>query len=165
MKFFTIDKGRHRPSKRKLGLTFNEMIKYRVRFNYTAIYKTAWEGNQGDINKLFGVSDQWSHHHKNSARFGWRYVLNGGLEIFAYLYVDGIRITKYICTIGIDRPIEFTIHMDKEGYSFIVKDRNNTYTVGHKRKRCTISLKYLLGLYFGGNETAPQTITVEMQRL
>ena len=49
-----------------------------------------------DVNKLFGMS--YGFHHKNSARFGWRWDLEKNLvEILGYTYVNGVRSHRHIC--------------------------------------------------------------------
>src|SRR5688500_4943267 len=57
-------------------------MRFKARFNSSAIYQTADQDNQADINKLYGMSDCASSHQVNSARFGWRWFKNT-LEIWA----------------------------------------------------------------------------------
>jgi hypothetical protein len=64
-------------------------LKFKVKFDSSAIYQTVASYNQGDINKLYGFSDNNLAHHNYSARFGRRWY-NNALEIFAYNYNNSI---------------------------------------------------------------------------
>ena len=118
--------------------------------------------DQHDVNKLFGFSIG-NHHKGSSFRFGWRPILkNGTIEIVAYEYHDGVRQkTMHICEVEIDRWYTYRISyrpycdtsfyfIDENGKSF-----TNTFTLKKKT-----GLGYTLGVYFGGNEKAPQDIII-----
>jgi hypothetical protein len=45
-------------------------MKFMVKFDSSAVYQTVDPDNQGDINKLYGFSDNNQDHHTNSARIG-----------------------------------------------------------------------------------------------
>ena len=68
----TIKKGRHRPFLPTFGLWKRKRSFERlVTFHRSCAYMLP-DGDQLDVNKLFGVG-YFPHHHKDSARFGWNY--------------------------------------------------------------------------------------------
>lgn len=160
MKLYTIEGGEH-SSNRFPSLTTSNIASFTVRFNLTAKYTLNF-GDQGDINKLFGLSDSWCLHHRHSARIGWRWnLLTNKVEILGYCYVNGKRVTQSITEVDIDKPIQMNIVITKYKYVFSVHD---TIRYIPRRLQSGINgLKYKLFPYFGGNQAAPHTITIEME--
>jgi hypothetical protein len=131
--------------------------------------------DQHDVNKLFGFSV--GMHHNNSFRFGWRPLLNNRtIEIVAYEYHDNVRQkTMPICEIQLNKQYCFRLiylpHIKRSYYSVmdveihkLIKDREiyeftNKVDIIHDS-----GLGYTLGVYFGGNEKAPQDITIYKKR-
>ena len=128
--------------------------------------------DQHDVNKLFGFSI--GDHHKNSSfRFGWRPILkNNTIEIVAYEYHDGERQkTMPICEVELNKPYAFRIGYvpDKNKSFYHISDTKTnkptkerfmiSFTNSFKLKR-KHGLGYTLGIYFGGNEKAPQDIVI-----
>src|SRR5687767_9212183 len=68
---YTIKKGEHYAGNNVYRPVELSELKFVVRFDSSAIYKTNSEVNQYDINKLYGFSDNNQDHHQFSARFGW----------------------------------------------------------------------------------------------
>jgi len=168
MKFYTIKKGEHSTGNRIPVLTFSNTLSYKVRFNGTARYRTEKTTNMLDVNKLFGLSDKWTYHKTNSARFGWRYSpFTDKIQILAYVYSNGSRIIEHITNIDIDRTYEMRLTICDSSYNFLVKDNEHALygTNLGRRESGVYSLKYRLFPYFGGDETAPHTITIEMEKL
>lgn len=130
-------------------------LKFKARFDSSAKYITDDPVNQADINKLYGFSDCNSHHHTNSARFGWRWY-NGQLEIHAYTYLNGIRNHQYITSVNVNKTYTYELKAEKEQYLFIL----NGTAVALPRGCSGPASGYKLFPYFGGNETAPDTITI-----
>lgn len=121
--------------------------------------------DQWDVNKLFGFSI--GMHHKTSFRFGWRPKLKTGtIEIVAYEYHDKVRQkTMPICEIEIDKWYEFRISyrpQDNVSYYFINDDSGNEagFHKNNVELKKKMGLGYTLGVYFGGNEKAPQDIII-----
>ena len=116
--------------------------------------------DEHDVNKLFGFSI--GHHHKGTSfRFGWRPIINNNtIEIVAYEYHDGIRQrTISIREVGINEWHEYMISYNpikNRCYYFI--DKKTFYIPLDLKKKH--GLGYTLGIYFGGNEKAPQKITI-----
>jgi hypothetical protein len=133
-------------------------IRFKARFNKSAIYQTAEKGNQEDINKLYGMSDCDSNHQMNSARFGWRWY-NNALEIWAYTYANSARKLAYIGSVPLNAYASYEIAFTNTTYIFQV----NGSTVSLPR-HCRLEAKgYKLYPYFGGDETAPHEITIDIE--
>lgn len=127
--------------------------------------------DQHDVNKLFGMSFNFFPtcrelvpHHINSARFGWRALLDKGtIEIVAYEYWDGDRLrTQVITEVEINEWYEYTMYWlnDKMYYSIRRNNKNiATFSTLYPLRKDVV-LGYDLDLYFGGNKTAPQKITI-----
>lgn len=156
---FLIKKGEHSTNgfiKKVSGTS----MRYEVMFDSSAVYATINPSNQGDINKLFGTSDCGSQHHINSARFGWRWFENR-LEIHAYTYVNGIRNSQYVSTIELGKKYAFEIVFADNKYEFLLNDRRVTM-----QRNCTGAVDgYMLFPYFGGDETAPHDIKINLSKL
>ena len=113
-----IPQGAHSSSP-KVQLLQSNTFKFRAIFDETAIYTSSSEENQHDANKLLGFSDCNSHHHQNSARFGWRW-LDGKLEVLAYTYADGERSVEYLTDININESHDYQIKLKEDAYVFSV---------------------------------------------
>lgn len=160
---YTIRKGKHRAWPFRLGLYFSKKkIRFRVVFDTSCKYELGSE-NQGDINKLFGVG-YFPNHHKESARFGWRYNEDiNKIELVAYCYVNGQRVTDLITTVPFHQSHVLQLNITSRFYHFaVVKDSFEVNTsIEHSNKR---KWSFPLGVYFGGNKPAPHKITIEMKK-
>ncbi len=153
---YTIKKGQQYCDKSMFNAVEYSELKFTVKFDSSAIYKTSDPSNQYDINKLYGFSDNDSAHHLYSARFGWRWSDNA-LRIFAYIYNNGVRDLKELGKIDIGTENNCSIKVQEGHYIFSLN--NNTDTLLRTSK--TIKGKgYKLYPYFGGDETAPHDITI-----
>lgn len=158
--YYTIKKGRH-ASSGKVELLQSKTMQFTAVFDETAIYISGTAENQHDTNKLLGFSDCNDHHHRNSARFGWRW-LDEQLEILAYVYADGERIIEPIGTVALNEPIDYQLTMSDNFYHFYLE---GFQPVSIERKnKCNMGVYYLLAPYFGGDETAPHDITIKIRR-
>jgi len=165
-----IKKGRHYPYLIPIGCPFwvrKDDTNYRnAQFMFTdsCMYDLGDE-DQWDVNKLFGFSIG-HHQNRSSFRFGWRPILSENLiEIVAYEYHDGFRMkTMPICRVELNEWHKFTIsYNNKSNKSFYFVNRITfTNTVNLAKKS---GLGYTLGVYFGGNEKAPQDITIYKKRI
>ena len=127
--------------------------------------------DQHDVNKLFGMSFNFfptcktlTPHHINSARFGWRALLdNKTIQIVAYEYVDRVRrSTKVITEVEINEWYEYKMYwLDGTMYYTIKSTENPTIIFSTDYPiRKNLVLGYDLDVYFGGNEVAPQNIII-----
>ena len=135
-------------------------LKFRALFDSSAVYKTIKAENQGDINKLYGVSDCGSFHHTNSARFGWRWY-NNQLEIWAYTYINGERKSSFVDTVALDKFYTYQIRFSDNKYIFILNEKEVEMP-----RACSGTTKgYKLFPYFGGDESAPHDISIWIEEL
>jgi len=105
MKKAIIREGRHRSNISFFVPFINKcMMSYSVVFTNSCEYDLV-NNDQYDINKIFGLS--FGLHHKNSARFGWRWnTEKKKIEILAYVYVNGKRVNEWDQDIIIADDIE-----------------------------------------------------------
>ena len=163
-----IKKGRHYPWLIPIALPFwvrkNDSNYRKAKFMFTdSCMFDLKDEDQWDVNKLFGFSI--GMHHDTSFRFGWRPLLNNmTIEIVAYEYHEGWRLkTMPICEVELNKWYDFTI-------SYNNKSKKSFYFVGDKCFTNNVKLQknsglgYTLGVYFGGNEKAPQDITIYKKR-
>lgn len=165
---YHIPEGQHHAWPPAIGLFYDKKVMERiVYFNITCKYELPI-ADQDDVNKLFGWGYFNGLHHTDSARFGWNYNRNTShINLFAYCYVNGERIIKFLCEALTYRALLLSIRKSGNAYSFAVVDAHNTYFVygscdiefTHKKK-----LGYKLGCFFGGNNPAPHEITIKMNR-
>jgi hypothetical protein len=157
---YLIPKGAHSAQTRALKSTKKSRIRFEASFDNSAIYATSDAKNQGDINKLFGISDCGSEHHTNSARFGWRWYKNR-LEIHAYTYKNKVRQSEFIGTVELGQKATYEIRLEDEQYVFLLNDKKVTLP-----RACTGEANgYQLYPYFGGDETAPHDIKINIREL
>ena len=153
---YTIEKGSQYCNNNGYKPIETTEMKFSVKFDSTAIYETLSPGNQYDINKLYGFSDNNSDHHQYSARFGWRWS-DKALRLFAYVYNEGAVTSKELTTITIGEEISCSIKVAGSSYLFTV----NGTTTQLPRLATTAKTKgYQLYPYFGGDEVAPHQINI-----
>jgi hypothetical protein len=156
VKTYVIRRGAHFAS----GLHFRPFLcrtsmHFRARFDAGCIYVPQQE--PGQINKLFGIS--WGRHHHCSARIGWR---SDGrrIELLSYVYAaSGKRQSRslgfvdpgiwFLCAIErYDRDLAVAVR--GMGIHHFVLDRPRIWG-------------YQLYPYFGGTDTAPQRIQIQVE--
>ena len=134
-------------------------------FNESCLYDLK-DVDQFDVNKLFGFSI--GYHHKTSFRFGWRADLKTRtIEIVAYEYHDNVRQTTMpICKIELNTWVYFELNYSPEGQTeYVVIDNKEIVLKNTVNIIKNSGLGYTLGLYFGGNEVAPQDIIVYRKKI
>lgn len=167
-----IRKGNHYPN--WFNLPFALPIRIKPRRSYVREFHIMFtdscmfnlhDEDQWDVNKLFGFSIG-HHQNQSSFRFGWRPILSEKkIEIVAYEYHDGFRIkTMPITKVGLNEWHHYSLsyHQELKQSNYIV-DReiifeNNFYLTK------SFGWGYTLGVYFGGNETAPHNIIIYRKR-
>lgn len=158
---FTILSGQHYCDKNTFKQVATAELKFAVRFDSSAIYQTKDNENQYDINKLYGFSDNSAQHHQFSARFGWRWS-EGALRLFAYVYNEGKRTSKELCTLALNTEAVCSIAVINNQYVFTV---NNTTELLPRKSTTPLATGYLLYPYFGGDEVAPHAISIWIKPL
>lgn len=155
---YLIKAGEHYSNNNYEAVSGNELA-FEVIFDSTCIYTTKSTENASDINKLYGFSDCNTHHQVNSARVGWLW--NGtAIELYGYCYADSNRISKLLGTAEINEVLKLSIAVSVSGYAFTYND-STTNILRH----CSDSVftGYRLYPYFGGDETAPHDIHIQIR--
>lgn len=120
------------------------------------------------VNKLFGQCYGITGVHKESDRFGWVYDQDSNkFKLYAYSYNNGVLNKHYLCDLEQDKEYQLDIQalFNSPDYArtvlFFVNNKlvyDPMYTMGNIPFGV-----YTLGLYFGGNNPAPNTIKVQMK--
>ncbi|HEX8333717.1 MAG TPA: hypothetical protein VF622_13940 [Segetibacter sp.] len=158
---YTIKKGEQYCDMSAMTQVEYEELKFKVKFDSTAIYATVSSENQGDINKLFGFSDNNAFHHEFSARFGWNWSRDG-LTLYAYTYNNAKREFKTLGTIKIGEEQNCSIKVAGDKYIFTLNNKVETMP------RTSITAKaigYKLFPYFGGDELAPHDVSIWIKEI
>jgi hypothetical protein len=132
-----------------------------VKFDNSAMYQTVIPDNQHDINKLYGFSDNNQEHHLYSARIGWRWI-NNALSLFAYVYNNGVMTSQEIIQVPLDQEINCSIKVQGSQYLFTVSGMQVTMP---RAATTETAVGYQLYPYFGGDETAPHDIRIQIKDL
>lgn len=156
---YLIKKG-EQSSTKSIKKVNTSAMRFEVTFDKSAIYNTVASSNQADINKLYGMSDGNTHHHTNSARFGWRW-FNNRLEIHAYTYTNSIRAYQLIDVVELDKPHVYELKLEDNKYVFLLNGKR----VEMPRAFSGMGEGYQLYPYFGGDEKAPHDITIVIKDL
>lgn len=182
---YVIKKGKHRgwPFRTGIGTKLCAQ-EFEVVFHESCRYNIGTE--QKDINKLFGVGfvkgyfrSLWIYlhsliggniyqeeHHIDSARIGWAYnPETDKIDLYAYCYINSQRIISDLISVEIDQSVGIYLYLSKTHYVFIIKDKGKEVLrkpllFTHNKRRL-----FPLGLYFGGNLTAPHDIHITMNLL
>lgn len=162
---FRIPRGKHRARPFHFGFWWGrKSFTWTVKFTESCRYDLG-NADQGDTNKLIGIGYLWSHH-KDSARFGWRYdAARGQINLSAYCYVNGQRVIKHICFCEIGKEYRIRLQVLAMSYYFDVYEPSSVTAAGivtvernhHKH------FKYRLGVWFGGQARAPHDMTIELK--
>lgn len=158
-KTYIIKKGNNYSDGNAVSLGSRSFLRFKAILDSSCIYQTVLPANQEDINKLFGFSDCMSHHHTNSARFGWNWD-NGALRIHAYCYADGKRAYKEIGTVKVNEEFDCSLTLQPKKYIFSLNGKTVEMDRGCDNDKAT---GYKLYPYFGGNEPAPQDIYIKIK--
>lgn len=153
---YTIQKGQQYCDKTTFVPVKCSQLSFKVKFDSSAIYKTVADSNQYDINKLYGFGDNKADHHAYSARFGWRWS-NNALRLFAYVYNKSEMSFKELGTAQIGAENTCSIKVSGNEYIFSL---NGAETKMPRASTTTLAEGYKLFPYFGGNESAPHTISI-----
>lgn len=159
---FLIKKGQHYASPRLTEAFSKKSLKFRATFDASARYTLEDPSMQANKNKLMGFSDCSGLHHDNSARFAWQW-FNDNLEIYAYCYIDSIRVEKYLGTVEIDEENLYEIAIGKGFYTFFMNGQPKLST--DRSTDCSNGVNYMLYPYFGGSVPAPHDIWVKIEML
>ena len=159
-RIYTIPAGSH-----SSGSFLNHLDNSRINFKFildeSAYYKTEIPENQGDISKIYGMSDFGLRHQKYSIRLGWRYI-NNELQLCWLRHEEGRHSSAKIRTIEPDVIYDATIDI-KTFFYVIVVDGDTTMVRRRPEGNWGLIRRYYLYPYFGGNEYAPHDITIKIK--
>lgn len=159
---YFIREGEHYATHKGVEALQSNTLEFYATFNQTAVYDLGDKSLQSNKNKLMGFSDCNSMHHENSARFAWQWY-GGRLEIFAYCYINGARIEKYIGTVAIGKKNKYTIRCTPDFYEFTLN--NEAIVKVDRGTTCDKGFYYMLWPYFGGAIPAPHDISIVIERI
>jgi hypothetical protein len=121
-------------------------------------------GNDGDLNKLAGIG-YGMNHQKNSFRLAWLpdFDQQGIIKIYGYTYDDRKSDPKFayafITNVNVMQPCQATIVGQGNKYAITV----NGTTIFMENNNPDPSLCFRLFPYFGGNNTAPHDMVIELE--
>jgi len=168
MSIYTIEAGNHYANGTNFGFhsSGQTVVKIAV-FSPNCEYDLG-NVNQADINKLYGFSvGLFSGNDYNSARFGWRWSISKGkIELLAYVYVNGTRINEwdadtFLSDVALSTEIYTEIAVMANQYRF--RTVYNGVEVMKYLPRGGNGAGYNQYPYFGGDEVAPHTMTLELK--
>lgn len=164
--FFRIPRGRHRARPLRFGLWWRKTsFSWVVKFDESCRYDLG-NDDQFDTNKLIGIG-YLPGHHKDSARFGWRYwTERKEIELSAYCYVNGRRVIKHICFCEIGKRYYVELNALENWYQFFVYRAGELKHYGNAAIQHAHDkhFKFRLGTYFGGQARAPHEMKIELKR-
>jgi len=157
---YTIRQGQHYCDQNSIKAVTTSEMKFMAKFDNSAIYQTILPENQYDINKLWGFSEGFDNQY-NSARIGWSWN-EGALRLYAYSYNKGVRQYQEITPVTIGAEISCSIKIWGDAYIFTVNGVVVTQPRGLSTAQASGFQQYP---YFGGDETAPHTISIQLKNL
>lgn len=123
------------------------------------------EGDDGWINKLFGISQGFPHQ-ANYLLFGWRSRKDlGGIEILPYRHVKWEKVywaadpNPTVVTPGTSIELEINTK-NKDSYVFRADKR---LWIIPREHHPWFPIGYTLKPYFGGTPTAPHSMNIELK--
>lgn len=168
MGIYTINAGNHYANGTNFGIHSSGQTVFKTAvFSPNCIYDLG-NVNQADINKLYGFSvGLFSGNDYNSARFGWRWSIpKEKIELLAYVYVNGVRINEWdadTLLASVDTGSETFTEIAVLPNQYQFKTVSNCVTIIKYLPRGGSGAGYNQYPYFGGNEVAPHTMTIELK--
>jgi hypothetical protein len=138
-------------------------LRFRLMFPAGSDYATANPANQSDFNKVMGITTDRIH--QNSVRLGWAWnPATRLMDLGFYAYVAGTRTMQVLKSVPLGQWTDVEMTMNNDG----VKVRADAAVVELKRSlglsRIIPTTTWILcTAYFGGDETAPKNITVQVR--
>ncbi len=157
---YNISQGKHYSDKSNIKVFSGNILNVNVRFDSSAIYRSAHPENQEDINKLVGFSEG-PDNHLHSARIGWNWS-NDSLRLYAYAYAQGQRDLQFISVVSIGCIVRCKIEAVGNRYHFTVDQKSVDLPRAVKEQAVHGYWQYP---YFGGDEVAPHPICIQLEFL
>lgn len=164
---FRIPRGRHRAHPLRFGFwSGRKSFTWTVKFTESCRYDLQGDDHL-DTNKLIGIG-YLPGHHKDSARFGWRYdISTEQVEILAYCYVNGRREIQHICHCMVGQRYDLHLKILSTCYYLAVHYTADVRSIGHAWVNHTHEKKFMyrLGTWFGGQSRAQHDTDIELKKL
>lgn len=159
---FYLKEGEHYATPRLVESLQSTRLAFYAKFDNSCRYIFENTGFQDCKNKLLGFSDCNSMHHENSARFTWQW-FNNQMEIYAYCYVNGERIEKFIGVVELEKENRYEIELTSDAYLFRLNDQESVSIA--RSATCDKGLYYMLWPYFGGTLPAPHNMHLSIKMI
>jgi hypothetical protein len=169
---FTINQGKHEsgsilsgPRLFCLSTRVDRTVSFKVLFTSTCEYQTQNAANQGDWNKVMGITTLDIH--KNSIRLGWRWLpAERKIELGFYGYAKGQRIMQPLTKVNLDEWATVELRMHRGGLSAVANGTRHevSQSLGFSSFFPTPTW-VLRTAYFGGDETAPHAMTLRVKEI
>lgn len=159
---FYLKEGEHYASPRLVESLQSTRLAFYAKFDNSCSYIFENSGYQDSKNKLLGFSDCNSMHHENSARFTWQW-FNNQMEIYAYCYVNGERVEKFIGVVELEKENRYEIELTPDAYLFRLNDQESVSIA--RSSTCNKGLYYMLWPYFGGSLPAPHDMYLSIKMI
>lgn len=171
MTTFTVEKGSHFSFPRTFKL-FNQPkeVSWQVLFNQDCNYLIresdgSMSRDQNDWNKLCGIFYSLFNTRKDAAMIGWRYQPETDqIELAPYYHISKSRdmfpplvTVQRGDTLSINLKIDYTAKIYRWSIQTPEQEARHEMPFQHNNKRCS-----LINFYFGGNQPAPQKVSVQM---
>jgi hypothetical protein len=171
MKSYSIKKGSHYSTKglfERLGaICCNfKTLSVRFKFHTDCYWAPARNPDDNDLNKLTGIGFGLNLH-KNSVRLAWvpDFDIAGTIKIYGYSYdekkVDPKFTFLYITSVPVEQTYEAKIESKAGKYVITV----NKVVVEMDNLHKDPKICFRLFPYFGGNNTAPKDMLIEIEYL
>lgn len=158
---YTIKKGNHYSNFNLPKLIFSDTLKFKCSFDKNCLYEFI-NKDSGDLSKLVGLSDNYIHM-KDSIRIGWRNMDNSNvIELHVFAHVDSKMISTYLCSVEPNTEFIGSILIYENVYMVDVTYKNTTYSKTIARTSKFPNIRYMLKPYFGGDNTAPHDMTINI---
>jgi hypothetical protein len=167
---FVIPAGAHKARAEGAGLTAmragapDRTVRFEVRFPEEAAYRTKAPGNQADWNKVMGLSTLLIH--RDSIRLGWRYLPGEDrMELGFYGYLAGERRTKALTRVKLGAWTLVELRMRPDGLRCTAGGSAHQEQGAVGVPDSPNPTWVLRTAYFGGDETAPHDVPLDVRRI
>lgn len=160
MKKFSIKQEKHY-SNFHFDFTTKKELDFTVIFKENCLYEIDKNNtNSYDINKLFGLSDDY-YHMKNSLRIGWTCENGKNIKLYSFIHNDYKFKSELLCTIKPEEEIKIKLLIYNNQYGILIFYNDEIIYKKYRRtSKWNIPFRYILKPYFGGNLVAPKDLDI-----
>lgn len=139
-----IEKGAHKSNSRGPSPVKGDG----VRFNFN--FQEVCQPKDSAIQKLYGLSDAFSHHMQFSPRIGFRVKQDSTIDIFAFWHFDGKFAQQWLGTVNRYEWNYAAVEIEKDFYEFRLNEK--VLRVNGRTKDWLWGFKYRLFPYYDDGE-------------